>query len=110
MVHWYSIGFLFQMSRVQLPSRCSCGKENPTHIPGAERRKTLKNLVLLWNSLWRVMWHHLTYRVASGSVSPWKTGGKENPLMKPCPTIGRRVTSSDVQQHKIVIRGGCLQE
>ena len=50
-------------------------------------------------SLWRVMWRHLTYRVA-------KSGGKENPLMKPCPTNGCKVASSDVREYKIGISGG----
>ncbi len=45
------------------------------------------------------MWRYLTYRVA-------KTGGKENPPMKPRPNNGRRVASSDVREYKISIKGG----
>ncbi len=45
------------------------------------------------------MWCHLTYRVA-------KSGGKENPQMKPRPNNGCRGASSDVREYKIGIRGG----
>lgn len=31
----------------------------------------------------------------SGSVSPWETEGKENLLMKPRTTTGRRLANSD---------------
>ncbi len=96
--------------KVQLPARRVFGKENPgkksAHIPGAKKRKTLKNLFFWWNSLQRVMWHHLTYKVASGSVSPWKTGGMGNRLMKPRPTTRSRVAFSDAREYKISIRRG----
>ena len=59
------------ISNPRVPGLAGRGKENrgkkAAQIPGAEWRKTLKNL-LLWNSIWRsrIMWHHLTDRMASG--------------------------------------------
>ncbi len=41
----------------------------------------------------------------SGKVALSLSGGKESPLMKPRPTNGRRVASSDVREYKIGIRG-----